>query len=401
MTSTAHLMDLENNYGAHIYSPLPLVLVRAKGIHAWDDHGKQYIDMMSAYSAVSHGHCHPKLVKVLQQQAETLVVTSRSYYNDKLGLFLETLAKFSGYDQAIPMNTGVEAVETALKAARKWAYKVKGVAENKAEIIACTGNFHGRTIAVVGMSSDEQYRDGFGPFPAGFKLVEYGNSEALEAAITPNTAAFIVEPIQGEAGIFMPPAGYLRACKTICEKHNVLFLADEIQCGLGRTGKRFACDHEGVRPDGMILGKALGGGMLPVSAFLADHAIMDVFHYGDHGSTFGGNALSSVVATEAIRLLEDEKLAENSAELGQYFMDELKKLTHPAIKEIRGKGLFIGLEIKQAHNWNARDFCLQLMEKGLLSKETHATVIRFAPPLVITKNQVDEALIIIREVFTA
>lgn len=396
MTST-QLMDFENKFGAHIYSPLPLVLTRAKGIHVWDDQGKQYIDMMSAYSAVSHGHCHPRLVKVLQQQAETLVVTSRSYYNDKLGLFLKTLAEFSGYEQAIPMNTGVEAVETALKAARKWAYKAKGVPENKAEIIGCTGNFHGRTIAVIGLSSDEQYRDGFGPFPAGYKLVKYGDVNALEQAITPNTAAFIVEPIQGEAGIFMPPAGYLKACKTICEKHNVLFLADEIQAGLGRTGKRFACDHENIRPDGLILGKALGGGMLPVSAFLADHKIMDVFHPGDHGSTFGGNALASAVATEAIKLLQEEKLAENSAELGAYFMSELKKLTHPAIKEVRGKGLFIGVEIKP--EYNARDFCLQLMSKGLLSKETHATVIRFAPPLVITKDQIDQALEIIREVF--
>ena len=397
MTASQALMQLEQHYGAHIYSPLPLVLTKAKGIHAWDDQGKRYIDMMSAYSAVSHGHCHPRLVKVLQQQAETLVVTSRSYYNDQLGAFLKTLTEFAGYDQAIPMNTGAEAVETALKAARKWAYKVKGVPENKADIIACTGNFHGRTIAIVGMSSDAQYRDGFGPFPAGFQLIPYGNPEALEKAITPNTAAFIVEPIQGEAGIFMPPEGYLKACKAICEKHQVLFIADEVQAGLGRTGKRFACDYEGVRPDGMILGKALGGGMLPVSAFLADHHIMDVFHPGDHGSTFGGNALSSAVANEAIKILQEEKLAENSAELGTYFLAQLQQLKHPAIKEVRGKGLFIGLEIKP--EFHAREFCLQLMEKGLLSKETHETVIRFAPPLVITKAQIDEALAIIREVF--
>lgn len=397
MTSATHLMDLEKKYGAHIYSPLPLVLTKAKGIHVWDDQGKRYIDMMSAYSAVSHGHCHPRLVEVLQQQAETLVVTSRSYYNDQLGAFLKTLTEFAGYDQAIPMNTGAEAVETALKAARKWGYKVKGIPENKAEIIACSGNFHGRTITIIGMSSEAQYRDGFGPFPAGFQLIPYGNAEALERAITPNTAAFIVEPIQGEAGIFMPPEGYLKACKAICEKHNVLFIADEIQAGLGRTGKRFACDHEDVRPDGMILGKALGGGMLPVSAFLADHHIMDVFHPGDHGSTFGGNALSSAVANEAIKILQEEKLAENSAELGKYFLEQLKQLKHPAIKEVRGKGLFIGLEIKPT--FHARDFCLQLMEKGLLSKETHETVIRFAPPLVITKTQIDEALAIIRGVF--
>ena len=397
MSNSQHLMAQEQQYGAHIYSPLPLVLTKAKGIHVWDDQGKQYIDMMSAYSAVSHGHCHPRLVKVMQHQAETLVITSRSYYNDQLGTFLKTLTEYAGYDQAIPMNTGAEAVETALKAARKWGYKVKGIPENKAEIIACTGNFHGRTIAIIGMSADQQYRDGFGPFPAGFQLIPYGNPEALEKAITPNTAAFIVEPIQGEAGIFMPPEGYLKACKVICEKHNVLFIADEVQAGLGRTGKRFACDHEGVRPDGMILGKALGGGMLPVSAFLADRKIMDVFHPGDHGSTFGGNALSSAVATEAIKIFQEEKLAENSAELGKYFLEQLKQLKHPAIKEVRGKGLFIGLEIKPT--FNARDFCLQLMEKGLLSKETHETVIRFAPPLVITKAQIDEALTIIRQVF--
>lgn len=398
MTVT-QLMDLENKFGAHIYSPLPLVLTKAKGIHAWDEQGKQYIDMMSAYSAVSHGHCHPRLVKVMQQQAETLVITSRSYYSDKLGIFLKTLAEYAGYEQIVPMNTGAEAVETALKVAHKWAYKVKGVEANKAEIIVCRGNFHGRTTAIIGLSSDEQYRDGFGPFPAGSKLVEYGNPAALEAAITPNTAAFLVEPIQGEAGIFMPPEGYLKACKEICEKHNVLFIADEIQAGLGRTGKRFCCDHENVRPDGLILGKALGGGMLPVSAFLADHKIMDVLHPGDHGSTFGGNALSAAVATEAIKILQEEKLAENSAELGKYFLEQLQQLKHPAIKEIRGKGLFIGLEIKQGSNWHARSFCLQLMEKGLLSKETHETVIRFAPPLVITKAQIDEALDIIRGVF--
>lgn len=399
MTTATHLIDLEKKYGANIYSPLPLVLVKAKGIHAWDDQGKQYIDMMSAYSAVSHGHCHPRLVKALQQQAETLVITSRSYYTDKLGAFLETLAQYTGYEQIVPMNTGAEAVETALKVAHKWAYKVKGVPENKAEMIVCSGNFHGRTTAIVGLSSEEQYRDGFGPFPAGSKIVEYGSAEALEKAITPNTAAFLVEPIQGEAGIKMPPAGYLKACKAICEKHNVLFIADEIQTGLARTGKRFCCDHEDVRPDGIVLGKSLGGGMLPVSAFLTDHRIMDVLRPGDHGSTFGGNALSAAVATEAIKILQEEKLAENSAELGQYFLEQLQQIKHPSIANVRGKGLFIGLEIKQESTISARQFCLQLMEKGLLSKETHKTVIRFAPPLVITKAQIDETLKIIREVF--
>lgn len=397
MITSKYLIELEQQYGAPIYSPLPLVISRARGIYAWDNDGKRYIDMMSAYSAVSHGHSHPRLVEVLKKQAETLVIPSRSYYNDKLGIFLETLCQFTGYDQAIPMNTGAEAVETALKAAHRWAYRVKGVPENQAEIIVCTGNFHGRTTTIVGFSSDKQYRDGFGPYASGYKLVQYGDPAALEAAITPNTAAFLIEPIQGEAGIFMPPEGYLQACKTICEKHNVLFIADEIQTGLGRTGKRFCCDHENVRPDGIILGKALGGGLLPVSAFLADRNIMDVFLPGDHGSTFGGNALSAAVATEALQVLQEEKLAENSAVLGKYLLEQLRALKHPAIADIRGKGLFIGVEIKPG--FKARDFCLKLMEKGLLSKETHEKVIRFAPPLIITQEQLEEALVIIREVF--
>jgi len=397
MTTSEHMMNLERQYGANIYSPLPLVISRAQGVYAWDSQGKQYMDMMSAYSAVSHGHCHPRLVDVLKKQAETLVIPSRSYYNDKLGVFLETLSHFSGYDQIIPMNTGAEAVETALKAAHRWGYRVKKIPDNQAEIIVCTGNFHGRTTTIVGFSSDQQYRDGFGPYANGYKIVPYGNVEALEAAITENTAAFLIEPIQGEAGIFIPPQGYLSACKKICEKHNILFIADEIQTGLGRTGKRFCCDHENVRPDGIILGKSLGGGLLPVSAFLADRHIMDVFRPGDHGSTFGGNALAAAVATEAIKVLEEEKLAENSADLGYYFLEQLREIQHPAIADIRGKGLFIGLEIKR--EFNARNFCLQLMDKGLLSKETHKTVIRFAPPLIIKKEQINDALNIIRSVF--
>lgn len=391
------LIQIEEHYGAHIYHPLPLVLARAKGANVWDENNKQYIDMMSAYSAVSHGHGHPRLLKTLQDQAQRLAIVSRSYYTDKLAGFLKTLCELFSYDKAVPMNTGAEAVETALKAARKWAYKIKGVAENKAEIIACTGNFHGRTISILGMSTVEQYRDGFEPYPEGFKIVEYGNPDALEQAITANTAAFILEPIQGEGGIKIPPPGYLKACKNICEKHNVLFIADEIQTGLGRTGKLLACDHEEVKPDGLILGKALGGGLLPVSAFLANNHIMQVFTPGDHGSTFGGNPLASAVAEEGLKVLQEEQLAENSAKLGEYFLSELQKISHPAIKDLRGRGLFIGLEIDPTQA-SAREICLALMKRGLLSKETHKTIIRFTPPLVITKAQIDEALAIIREV---
>ena len=388
---------LEEQYSAHIYHPLPLVLTRAKGVYAWDENGNKYIDMMSAYSAVSHGHAHPRLVKTLQQQAETLSVISRSYYTNKLAGFVKTLCTLFDYDKAIPMNTGAEAVETALKAARKWAYKAKGVEEHRAEIIACTGNFHGRTIAILGMSGNQQYREGFSPFPDGFKQVAYGDADALEKAITSNTAAFIVEPIQGEGGIKMPPKGYLKACKAICEKHNVLFIADEIQTGLGRTGKLLACDHEEVKPDGLILGKALGGGLLPVSAFLANNNVMSVFNPGDHGSTFGGNPLASCVAQEGLIVLQEEKLAENSALLGEYFLAELKKINNPAIHDLRGCGLFIGLEINPKKA-NARRICVELMKRGLLSKETHETVIRFTPPLVINKSQIDDALKIIRAV---
>lgn len=391
------IIETEQQFGAHIYNPLPLVLTKAKGVHVWDESGKQYIDMMSAYSAVSHGHAHPRLLKTLQQQAEVLSVVSRSYYTNKLGSFLKALCQFTGYDKAIPMNTGAEAVETAIKAARKWAYTIKGVEKDQAEIIACTGNFHGRTISIVSLSTEEQYRESFGPFSTGMKVVEYGDATALERAITKNTAAFLVEPIQGEGGIKLPPAGYLKACKAICEKHNVLLITDEIQTGLGRTGKIFAHQHDDIKPDGLILGKALGGGLLPVSAFLANDDVMQVFQPGDHGSTFGGNPLACAVAEEGLKVLQEEKLTENSAKLGEYFLSELKKLANPAIKDIRGKGLFIGLEIDPSKA-SARDFCLQLMTHGLLSKETHETVIRFAPPLVITKEQIDEALSIIRKV---
>jgi ornithine--oxo-acid transaminase len=384
-------IQLENQYCAHNYHPLPVVLVRGEGVHVWDDAGNKYLDMMSAYSAVSHGHAHPRIVKALSEQAGKLGICSRAFHSEKLAPFLKKLCGMTGMDMALPMNTGAEAVETALKAARKWAYKVKGVAADKAEIIACTGNFHGRTIAIVAMSSEAQYKDGFGPFPGGMKLISYGDAEALEKAITPNTAAFLVEPIQGEAGIVVPPAGFLKQAAEICRKHKVLFIADEIQTGLGRTGKLLACEHEGVKPDGLILGKALGGGLLPVSAFLASREVMDVFHPGDHGSTFGGNPLGAAVGLEALQVLEDEKLAERSAELGAHLLDRLHGLKSPLIKSLRGKGLFVGIEIdpKLAR---AREVCERLMTHGILSKETHETVVRLAPPLIITREQVDWAV---------
>ena len=384
-------IELENQYAAHNYHPLPVVLTRGQGTQVWDDAGNRYLDMMSAYSAVSHGHCHPRLVKTLTEQAAKLAVCSRAFHSEKLGAFLKRLCGLTGMARALPMNTGAEAVETALKAARKWAYKVKGVPADQAEIVVCNGNFHGRTIAIVGMSSEPQYRDGFGPFPGGVKLIPYGDAEALEKAIGPNTAAFLVEPIQGEAGIVAPPTGYLKQCAEICKKHNVLLIADEIQTGLGRTGKLLACQHEDVKPDGLILGKALGGGLLPVSAFLAKREVMDVFHPGDHGSTFGGNPLAAAVGLEALDTLVDEKLAERSAELGAYLLDKLAALKSPLIKGLRGKGLFIGVEI-DPRKARAREVCERLMAQGILSKETHETVVRFAPPLVITREEIDWAV---------
>ena len=383
--------QLEEQYGAHNYHPLPVVLTRGEGVHVWDDQGKQYIDMMSAYSAVSHGHCHPRLVKVLTEQAQRLSIVSRAYYTDKLGPFLQRVCELTGFARALPMNTGAEAVETALKAARKWAYTVKGVPQDKAEIITATGNFHGRTIAIVGFSTEPQYRQGYGPFPAGFSWVPYGDPDALEAAITPNTAAFLVEPIQGEGGIIVPPAGYLKRCHEICKKHNVLLICDEIQTGLARTGKLLAAEHDGVKPDAVILGKALGGGLMPVSMFLTRKDVMDVFKPGDHGSTFGGNPLAAVVAQEALDIIEDDKYVERAHNLGEHFRAQLKAINHPAIKEVRGRGLLIGVEIDD-NIIGARDICLRLMAEGVLSKETHETVVRFAPPLTITQTQIDEVV---------
>ena len=390
-------IDLESRYCAHNYHPLPVVLTRGEGAYVWDEAGNKYLDMMSAYSAVSHGHAHPRLVELVQRQVTELNIVSRAFHTDKLGPFLQRACELTGQDVALPMNTGSEAVETAIKAARKWAYTVKGVADDQAEIITCTGNFHGRTIAIVAMSDEPQYQSGFGPFPPGFRLVEYGNINALEAAISENTAAFLVEPIQGEGGIIVPPAGYLKAAEALCRKHNVLFIADEIQTGLGRTGTLLACEHEDVKPDGLILGKALGGGILPVSMFLARRELMDVFTPGDHGSTFGGNPLGAAVGLEALNILVDEDLSAKSAERGSYLLNSLRSINSPLISEVRGRGLFIGIEVNPELG-SARAICEALMQRGLLSKETHETVVRLTPPLIISKAEIEWAMEQIREV---
>ncbi|MBI2319747.1 MAG: ornithine--oxo-acid transaminase [Betaproteobacteria bacterium] len=386
---------LEHRYGAHNYETLPVVLARGRGVYLWDADGRRYLDLMSAYSAVSLGHCHPRLVAALSRQARSLGVTSRAYFNTLLPLLLERLCRMTGQDQALPVNTGLEAVETALKAARKWAHKVKGVPADCAEIIACKGNFHGRSIAIVGMSSGPQYRDGFGPFPPGFKLVPFGDAGALERAITERTAAFLVEPIQGEGGIVVPPAGYLAECERICRRRSVLLIADEVQTGLGRTGRLLACDHENVKPDGLILGKALGGGLLPVSAFLARRDVMAVFAPGDHGSTFGGNPLAAAVALEALDVLEQEHLVERSAQLGEMLLAGLRQIANPLVREVRGRGLFAAIEIDPAWG-SASELVMRLLARGVLTKETHATVVRIAPPLVISRAQLRWALKAIR-----
>lgn len=389
--------ELEWRYGAHNYDPLPVTLVRGEGVYLWDEHGHRFLDMMSAYSAVSHGHCHPRLTRVLAQQAGTLNVTSRAYRNDRLPLLFERLCEITGQEAVLPANTGLEAVEVAIKAARKWGAKVKGVPQDQVEIIACEGNFHGRSIAILAMSSEPQYRDGFGPFPPGFVRIPFADSEALERAITPRTVAFLVEPIQGEGGIIVPPPGYLARCADICRRHDVLLICDEVQTGLGRTGRMLACEHDQVRPDGLILGKALGGGLLPVSAFLARRDVMDVFRPGDHGSTFAGNALAATVALTAIDVLLEERLPERAAELGDYFIRQLRSIASPLVREVRGKGLLIGVEF-EPQAVGARLVCEKLLEGGVLTKDTHQTVVRFAPPLIITRAQIDEALVTIREV---
>jgi ornithine--oxo-acid transaminase len=396
---TASSAELEWQYGAHNYDPLPVTLVRGQGVYLWDDEGRRYLDMMSAYSAVSHGHCHPALTRVLCDQAMTLNVTSRAYRNDRLPLLFARLCEITGQEAVLPANTGLEAVEAALKVARKWGAKVKGVPQDEVEIIACDGNFHGRSIAIVGMSSEAQYRDGFGPFPAGFKRIPFGDAHALERAITRNTVAFLVEPIQGEGGIIVPPNGYLARCAEICRRHNVLLICDEVQTGLGRTGRMLASEHDGVRPDGLILGKALGGGLLPVSAFLARRDVMDVMRPGDHGSTFGGNALAAAVALKAIDLLFEEQLPERARDMGEHFMRQLRAIRSPLIREVRGRGLLIGVELERGPV-NARMVCEALLEHGVLTKDTHHTVVRFAPPLIVSRAQIDEAVAALRAVLT-
>lgn len=397
MPDSNYIIERERLYGAHNYEPLPVILTRGEGVYVWDEAGKRYLDMMSAYSAVSHGHCHPKLVKAMQEQAAKLTIVSRAFYTDKLGIFLERVCELTGFEKALPMNSGAEAVETALKAARKWVYTVKGVTKDQAVIIACAGNFHGRTITIVGLSTEPQYKEGFGPFPPGLKVIPYGDPAELEKAITLNTAAFLVEPIKGEGGIIVPPAGYLKECLAICRKHNVLMICDEIQTGLGRTGKFLAHQHDGIKPDAIVLGKALGGGMLPVSVFLSSKEVMDVFTPGDHGSTFGGNPLAAAVATAALDVLVEEKLTERAATLGEYFQKQLKTISSPLIKDVRGKGLLIGLEVDE--KCPARKICVQLLEHGVLSKDTHGTVVRFAPPLIITEAQIDEVIKVLKTIF--
>jgi ornithine--oxo-acid transaminase len=391
------IIDLEDRYCARNYRPLPVVLVRGQGPFVWDDQGRRYVDMMSAYSAVSHGHAHPRIVAALTRQAQALSIVSRAFHTDRLAAFLQRACELTGQDSALPMNTGAEAVETAMKAARKWAYTVKGVPADAAEIIGCDGNFHGRTIAICGLSSEAQYREGFGPFPPGLLTIPYGDAAALEAAITPNTAAFLVEPVQGEGGIRIPPDGWLRRCADICRKHGVLLIADEIQTGLGRTGRLLACEHDGVKPDGLVLGKALGGGVLPVSMFLARRDVMDVFGPGDHGSTFGGNPLAAAVGLEALNVMVDEDLVAQSAEKGAWLLAELRRIRSPLIREVRGRGLFLGIDIEPGRA-RAREVCERLMARGLLSKETHETVVRLAPPLGIGTELLQWAVVQVREV---
>jgi len=398
-SATAHSQDfvqLEERYSAHNYHPLDIVIERGEGVWVYDVEGNRYLDCLAAYSAVNQGHCHPAIVQAMETQMRRVTLTSRAFRNDQMGPFLQELCALTQYDMALPMNTGAEAVETAVKAARKWGYKVKRVPANQAEIIVCEGNFAGRTTTMISFSSEPQYKEDFGPLTPGFVMVPYGDAEALEAAITPNTVAFLVEPIQGEGGVVVPPEGYLRAVADICARHNVLFIADEIQTGLGRTGALFACDHEGVRPDIITIGKALSGGFYPVSAVLADHDVLGLFRPGDHGSTFGGNPLGSAVARAALDVLVDENLVDRSRELGAYFKGRLERIESDVIKEIRGKGLFIGVELTVP----ARRFCEALAERGILCKETHKTVMRFAPPLVITKAEIDWALTHIEAVLT-
>ena len=385
--ASADYIQLEDAYGAHNYHPLDVVVARAEGVWVYDVEGRKYLDCLAAYSAVNQGHCHPRILATLVEQAARVTLTSRAFRNDQLPLLCRDLHELTGMDLALPMNSGAEAVETALKAARKWGHTVKGIPEGRAEIVACAGNFHGRTITIVSFSTEHQYRDGFGPFTPGFTIIPYGDAAALRRAVTPDTCAFLVEPIQGEAGIIVPPDGYLRECEAICRENKMLLILDEIQSGLGRTGRLFAHEHDGVRPDMVIIGKALSGGYYPVSAVLAPRDVLGVFKPGDHGSTFGGNPLACAVARAALRVLTEEKLVERSAELGVYFLGRLKTLRSPHVVEMRGRGLWIGIELSGP----ARPFCERLKEEGILCKETHDRVIRVAPPLVITREEIDWA----------
>jgi ornithine--oxo-acid transaminase len=397
MGRTEDLIREVDTWSAHNYHPLPVVLERGEGCWVWDVDGVRYLDMLSAYSAVNQGHRHPRIIAALTDQASRLTLTSRAFHNDQMGAFLHQLCELVGYGKALPMNTGAEAVETAIKAVRKWGYTVKGVQPEAGEIIVCEDNFHGRTTTIVGFSSEEQYRSGFGPFTPGFKLIPYGDVDALKNAITPNTVGFLVEPLQGEGGVIMPPSGFLREAAEICRAAGVMLMADEIQTGLGRTGRLLCCDWEDVRPDVVMLGKALGGGVYPVSACVADAEVMDVFKPGDHGSTFGGNPLAAAVGSASLDVIVEDKLPERAAELGSWFMNELEGVGSPHVEQVRGRGMMIGVVIKESSG-PARPFCEALMRKGILAKETHHQVVRFAPPLVITREILEEALDSIRQV---
>jgi ornithine--oxo-acid transaminase len=390
-------IEIEEQFGAHNYYPLDVVLSHGEGVWVYDVDGKRYLDCLSAYSALNQGHVHPKILAALQEQAARLSLTSRAFRNEQLPLFYKELSQLTGYEMALAMNSGAEAVETAIKLARKWAYRVKGVPRHKAEIVTCAGNFHGRTISLISFSTVPFYKDDFGPFTPGFVTVPFGDAHAVANAINENTAALLVEPIQGEAGVILPPEGYLRQVRQICTENNLLFIADEIQTGLGRTGKLFACDHENVRPDILVIGKALSGGFYPVSAVLADQPLLSLFQPGEHGSTFGGNPLGAAVGRAALRVLIEENMIQNSAEMGDYFMDHLLEINSPNIREVRGKGLLIGVELKSSAG-GARRFCEELQTQGILVKETHENVIRFAPPLIVTRQDLDWALPRIRKV---
>ncbi len=396
---TKDLIELEERYGAHNYHPLDVVINRAEGVWVWDVEGNRYLDCLSAYSALNQGHVHPRILRALTEQAQKVTLTSRAFRNDQLPLFYKELSELTGYDMSLPMNSGAEAVETALKLARKWAYHVKGVPRYQAEIIVAEGNFHGRTISIISCSTEPLYKNDFGPFTPGFVTVPYGDAQALLKAITPNTAAVMLEPIQGEGGVIIPPAGYLKEVAKICRENQVLFIADEIQTGLGRTGKLFACDHEEVRPDIVIIGKALSGGFYPVSAVLSDQPIMGLYQPGEHGSTFGGNPLACAVAREALKVIVEENLIENARKMGEYFLERLEEIPSPHVKEVRGRGLLIGVELKHEAG-GARRFCEAFQKKGILAKETHQHIIRFAPPLIITREEIDWAIPHIYDVLT-